>query len=62
MSRSEFAEENGGYGRCVVCRRKIWIESGCAPLCDGCHYEDEDNPPQEPDTLANLGLSEADFR
>jgi len=60
ISREDWAEENGCNGRCQVCGRKTWIEFGCAPLCGGCDYGDE--PPQERDTLANPGLSEADFR
>lgn len=60
MTTSEWARENGSYASCEECGRKIWIESGCAKLCDSCA---EGNPPeQERDTLASLGLSEADFR
>jgi hypothetical protein len=57
---SDWSDENGSYASCEVCGCKIWVESGCGRLCEGCEYGDE--PPQERDTLANLGLSEADFR
>lgn len=60
MNREDWGEENGGYGRCKVCRKKTWIESGCAPVCGSCDLDDE--PPEERDTLANLGMCEADFR
>ena len=56
----EWGEENGRNGACSVCGRKTWIEFGCAPLCMSC--EDGDEPPQERDTLANLGHCEDDFR
>ena len=60
MTLREWAEENGANGACKVCGRKTWIEFGCAALCNDC--EEGDDPPEEGDTLANLGLSEADFR
>lgn len=56
----DWGRENGANGACAVCGQKTWIEFGCAPLCMGCDADAE--PPQERDTLANLGLSEADFR
>jgi hypothetical protein len=56
----EWADENGSNRACEVCGRKVWVETGCAALCDGCEYGDE--PEQERDTLASLGLSEDDFR
>ena len=60
MTIREWGEGNGYRGACSVCGRKTWIEFGCAPVCMSCALEDE--PPQEPDALANLGMSEEDFR
>jgi hypothetical protein len=65
MTIKEWGEENGSYGACESCGRKTWIEFGCAKLCMSCEHQSAEEPPEpdaEPDTLANLGLSEADFR
>jgi hypothetical protein len=46
--------EDGMFGRCQRCRRRIWVESGCSPFCDACDdFSDYDveKEPQEP-TLA----------
>jgi hypothetical protein len=43
--------EDGSFGRCLRCRRRIWVESGCSPLCDSCDdFADYaiENEPQQP--------------
>jgi len=60
MTIREWADENGHNGCCEACGCKIWIENGCAALCDGC--EEDQEPYQEPQTLADVGMCEADFR
>lgn len=64
MTLREWADENGSYGACRCCGARIWIESACEPLCGACaaHEDAGEDHPQERDTLANLGLSESDFR
>jgi hypothetical protein len=43
--------EDGMFGRCLRCNRRIWIESGCSPLCDTCDdladYDAEKEAPVE---------------
>ncbi len=58
----EWAEENGRNGACEVCGRKTWIENGCAALCGGCEYDDDPDQNRGPQTLADVGMCEADFR
>ena len=66
MTTREWGEENGSTGACACCGRKTWIESGCAALCDGCDSEDPDEcscrERHRPQTLADVGMCEADFR
>jgi hypothetical protein len=42
------ASEDGSFGRCLRCRRRIWVESGCSPLCSSCDdytdYDTEEEP------------------
>jgi hypothetical protein len=61
MTDTTWAEENGSYGACEGCGCRIWIESGCAKVCDSCEagIDPEFGRPQ---TLADVGMCEADFR
>lgn len=64
MTLSDWAKENGDYGACECCGRKIWVESGCAARCGAC---DDCDPEQgckngRPQTLADVGMCEDDFR
>jgi len=62
---SRWAEENGNNGACECCGRKIWIESGCAPRCDACGDCDPEQGcslDRGPQTLADVGMCEDDFR
>lgn len=40
--------EDGMFGRCLRCNRRIWVESGCSPYCDACDdftdYDAEKEP------------------
>ncbi len=67
--RDDWAEENGSYGRCPSCRRRIWVESGCLAECGACGWdarpeEDREDEVRDcgPQTLADVGMCEADFR
>ena len=43
-----WGDDEGYRGECAACGRKTWIESGCAPVCDGCEMpEDEDEEESE---------------
>lgn len=60
MNTSQWAEENGSNGACKVCGRKMWIEHGCAAVCsDACEAGE---PECHAQTLADVGMCEADFR
>lgn len=60
MKVSQWAEDNGSYGACDVCGRRMWIESGCAAICsEAC---DDGEPQYRTQTLADVGMCEADFR
>lgn len=50
MSREEFAELNGTYGRCPECRHQIWVESGCVAECSCGWSEEQDDDEGEEDT------------
>jgi hypothetical protein len=51
-------ESNGYYGRCPKCKARIWIDPANPEDCPSCVEGRE----WEPDSLANFGLSEDDFR
>lgn len=57
-----WAEDNGSYGRCPACNRRIWVESACVAECDSCGWSEQpDEAQEEPETLAGVGMCEADF-
>ena len=33
MPRYDLEHDEGGYGRCPGCKRRVWTESGCAFEC-----------------------------
>ena len=61
MTLREWGDENGSSGGCRVCRRKMWVENGCDNICESC-YENGDEQEHKPQTLADVGMCEEDFR
>jgi hypothetical protein len=47
--------EDGSFGRCLRCRRRIWVESGCAPLCDACDDFSDHDAEEEPKQQVDAG-------
>jgi len=67
FNHERWAELNGNYGRCPNCKRRIWVESHCVAECDSCGWsehekEDEGRVHDGPQTLADVGMCEDDFR
>jgi hypothetical protein len=49
------ASDIGTMGRCPRCNRRIWIESGCSPLCSSCDDFSDYDTEREPEPPAAAG-------